>query len=118
MRIHVTVGGFGGPWYSIESHDGQTMKYTFSQSGAPGDERTEEITPNDAQWDRFWGMVRGCKDWRRVYDDPEVLDGTQWKVAVTAGDIELRSRGSNAYPANWKAFLRAIRSLVGGRRFG
>lgn len=118
MRVHVSVGGFGGPCCSIESHDGQTVKYTFSQSGVPGYEEVEEIEPNDDQWSRFWEMVRECSDWKRVYDNPEVLDGTQWEVEVDGDELRLRATGSNAYPANWKAFLRVVRSLVGGRRFG
>jgi hypothetical protein len=42
-------------------------------------------------------------NWRKSYNDPRVLDGTQWSLKITYDDNEkpVTFEGSNAYPSKW-----------------
>lgn len=88
----------------------------------------EILSPTAEDWERFWSAAEACDlwNWTRRYDDPDILDGTQWQVEITLGSRRLKSSGSNAYPGGegdgssklFTSLLRAVRKLVGGREFG
>jgi len=47
--------------------------------------------------------------WKKAYEDPSVLDGTQWELAYKEqGKRRRHISGSNAYPENWNDFIGAI----------
>jgi hypothetical protein len=55
------------------------------------------------------------KHWKRYYDEPDILDGTQWEFRLTSADLKVETGGSNAYPPDeqWGLLLRALRNLTG-----
>lgn len=50
-------------------------------------------------------------NWKRSYDDPDVLDGTQWEVEIIREKRNLRRSGSNKFPAEWECFCASIRNI-------
>ena len=81
-------------------------------------------------WSVFWSAVEACDlwHWAKRYDNPDILDGTQWEVEIAHGSRRFKSFGSNAYPGglrdgygyseSFMLLLQAVRKLVGGREFG
>ena len=52
-------------------------------------------------------------NWKRRYEDRQVLDGTQWQVEILRLGRNLRKSGSNHYPVQWDAFCRLMQKLSG-----
>jgi hypothetical protein len=87
-----------------------------------------QIYPTENEWIDFWSTAERCGlwNWKSYYNDPGVLDGIQWEVQIGIGTRSVTSFGSNSYPGgtgmayskSFSLFLRAIRKLVGGRKFG
>lgn len=55
-------------------------------------------------------------NWKRRYDDNEILDGTQWEIVLVRDGRNIIRSGSNDYPKEWKNFCKII-SEVSGRDF-
>lgn len=54
--------------------------------------------------------------WKKDYQPSGmvVFDGTSWSVKYeTVDDKPIKRGGDNAYPRNWKSFLRLLQSVVG-----
>ena len=121
-RFHVFIGGFGRSSYDVRLVSGR-LHYQDNSAEAP-----EILSPTAEDWERFWSATEVCDlwNWTTSYHDPDILDGTQWKVEITLGRRRLKSSGSNAHPGGnsdgrWDSFmlfLRAVRKLLGGRQFG
>lgn len=48
-------------------------------------------------------------DWKKSYDDPQILDGTQWSLEITyKNQSTLKKHGNNAYPPHWSKFMMFI----------
>ncbi|ADI02375.1 hypothetical protein [Syntrophothermus lipocalidus] len=52
-------------------------------------------------------------NWGQRYDNPGVLDGTQWSIEVGFGEVCTVKGGSNAYPKEWDGFCRLIQDVAG-----
>ena len=53
------------------------------------------------------------ESWKSDYDDPSILDGTQWSLRYkNHGENERKSWGSNAYPDNWADFLKIVNDIM------
>lgn len=49
------------------------------------------------------------KDWKEEYNDPDVMDGTQWSLVIGYADgKEKEYWGSNMFPDNFDDFLKVI----------
>lgn len=95
---------------------------------APG--TNESFLPDENTWRKFKEGMDQQKvwEWRHHYDDASIMHGVQWSLHVIWGDLEARSGGSNAFPAQedgvmgyseaFKEFLGLIRSLVREDSFG
>ncbi len=120
-----TIGGGLGPSFSVE-WQGQELLYQSWDGGA----QTGWIRsrPTARRWRGFWDRCDELKvwDWDREYE-PEFLvtNGTSWEVAIKCARGKVRSMGTNAYPPEseedltkeFRAFCRAVASLVGGTPF-
>lgn len=120
--FRISIGGFGGPNYEVRFVNGR-LRYQANFSPTP-----VMISPTAEEWTQFWDRVEQCDLWHWAprYDDPDILDGTQWELDIQLGRRRVTSFGSNAYPGGegvgrsepFQLFLRAVRKLIGGRRFG
>lgn len=73
--------------------------------------RVIQVRYNPA-WDKLLQFLEQCK-WEKSYHDPETLDGTQWSLSATCRNrFRIRSSGSNAYPADFRKFLRLLNHLL------
>ncbi len=55
-------------------------------------------------------------EWKKSYEPQGVmfLDGESWTVVYEDTEHKkLKASGENAYPANWKRFLKLLRDVVG-----
>lgn len=81
---------------------------------------TESVTvmPSDAQWRAFRESLDRLNvwQWRPEYRRP-ILDGTGWSLNIQYNDRRLIAAGHNSYPDNFEAFLEAVNTLLGGRKF-
>ncbi len=128
-QLHIAIGGYFGPSYSLKWVRDELI-YSASKEGYDG-RITETITPTAKQWQEFIQALDtiGVWSWRESYDDPYVLDGTHWSVEIALWDREIKSSGSNSYPATqgeagsngqgdeFDLFLKAVQKLIGGRKF-
>lgn len=55
-------------------------------------------------------------NWKRRYDDNEILDGTQWEIILVRDGRNIIRSGSNDYPKEWEQFCNQI-SKISGRIF-
>jgi len=120
--FEVYIGGFFGPSYKI-SLKGSELQYTNRTHSADN----AIIAPSPEAWERFWASMDLIHAWvwQNNYDDPDILDGTQWKIKIHVGSKHLVSSGSNAYPPkgasnvsrDFRAFCKAVSVLLDGRIF-
>ena len=107
------IGGFGADCYTIKYED---RKLTDSQSDSVcSPYNLFEITPSQAEWEQFWQKLTDLNvwKWKTRYDDPGVLDGTQWNLEIKIDGKMKKSSGSNEYPESFDTFLEAVSMLVG-----
>jgi hypothetical protein len=117
LTLRFYIGGFPGPFYNVES-DGALLVYTSSEDGMATERR---ITPTAQEWAKFGRTLEAADVWRwhpAYRPDSLIVDGTQWSLELADGKRELHSEGDNAEPATFKAFLRALRKLLGGLPLG
>ena len=117
LGFEVSVSSFGGRSYRAElTSDGQLL-----YADGNGDAMQEKVAVSDRQWKTFRKQMDrvGAWEWESEYVDPNLEDGTVWKVDIDFGDKRIFSSGSNRYPPEkqFKAFMRAVGKLLGGREF-
>lgn len=112
-QLIITIGGFAGPRHEVRLQRGR-LQYQYRT-----DDGQETVTPSAEAWADFWAELDRIKiwSWREQYDDPRIMDGTQWSVAISDGARSIKSVGSNRYPRRFQEWLQAVRALT-GRPFG
>lgn len=50
-------------------------------------------------------------NWKRNYDNPFVLDGTQWEVTLQREAGDLTRSGNNEFPKGWEKFGSSIEKI-------
>ena len=115
--FEVPISSFGGRSYRAElASDGQLL-YTDGD----GDTAPEKVAVSNRKWKAFRKRMDrvGAWEWDAEHVNPNLEDGTTWKVDVDFGDKHISSSGSNRYPPEkqFKAFLRAVSKLLDGREF-
>ena len=73
--------------------------------------------PSREDWEQFWYTIDLLKvwNWKKSYDNEDVLDGTQWELIIKIkGQKGIKIFGSNAYPApkgTFKSLIQALNKL-------
>ena len=112
-KIEFSIGGyFNGYDILVYTIDGDNVYrsskhyyrhiYTDMQTGKNIDLNAEEF---------FCGLAKlHIGEWNSVYDDNDVLDGTQWdlKIHYSNGCEPVKFYGSNAYPYNFDKLLELV----------
>ncbi|SDJ61876.1 hypothetical protein [Alkalibacterium thalassium] len=109
-EVYFSHGGFfsGNQSLRIEERDGYadlTVSSPFSETEG-GDVRFRIML---CEWmviktTLFYDLF--VMDWQEAYNDPTILDGTQWELKLTFDDREsVKSVGSNAFPALYDDLL-------------
>lgn len=122
-RFEVTIGGVFGPSFEVRAESATRLVYRVNRRSflsAPGTTQTR-IAVSRAQWRAFCTEIEdiGVWRWQPRYEDPSVMDGTQWSARMQFGTQALDTSGYNAYPEQerFNRFLQAVRGLIGGREF-
>ncbi|MEW6689334.1 MAG: hypothetical protein AB1452_09635 [Pseudomonadota bacterium] len=79
---------------------------------------TVTVKPSVAQWRAFRQSLDRLNvwQWQPRYHAP-VLDGTGWSLQIEYADRRLVANGHNSHPASFEAFLEAVNTLLGSRKF-
>lgn len=90
---------------------------------------TVRVVPAPDAWRAFWleTQYAGVNQWRAQYNAAGIADGLGWNMRIVAGDRQISSFGSNAYPDRlgrkhegeitdeFQVFVAALGDLVGQR---
>lgn len=52
-------------------------------------------------------------NWKKKYDDKDILDGTQWSITIDVNRRKREKYGSNMFPKKWKLYCKAISDFIG-----
>ncbi len=99
-----------GPSSNIELEDNELI---CRITGYGMDTIPEEfVVPveNDPDWEILVKFIRKLK-WEPSYF-MEACDGTGWEFEYADSDFSLKSDGSNAYPKNFRQFLRLLNRVL------
>lgn len=116
-KFLASIGGYTGSSYSVRWEGG----WLIYESYGYGYEKEDELRYHPAfdEWERFWDAIDGINlwTWEDRYENPDMMDGTNWSVELVWGDQQIKSYGSNAYPPKFKQFCAAVSGLLQGRTF-
>ncbi len=98
-KLEFSIGGYGGPGYSVSLQDEKVVYRSFQGVSAYSEDETV-LTPTDQQWREFKAQIDqiGVWDWEKEYNNPNVLDGTQWSLEIAYDEQRIQSCGSNRFP--------------------
>lgn len=109
-EIIVTYGGFfGGTEERTIIFDGERIcvKRVGYNGFEPGLEELYEGETKSSLIGKLKELHIG--KWKNEYDNPYVLDGTQWDVVLTFEDgSKVQTGGSNSFPRNFSRFLKVM----------
>ena len=118
--LNFYIGGFFGGyerviWQNDKLHH-QFFERNFDDDEKP-DKVLNETAPSTKDWEEFWQAVDALKvwNWKKVYNNDDVLDGTQWQLRIKKqGKRGRKIFGSNAYPepkGTFNSFIKALNKL-------
>ncbi len=125
--IRFFVGGYGGPNTKIDikrTPDGAVVnvdvfpiEYLLEDIGLLDPmnipKYPKEIKISVEKWNRLLNTLYNdmhLHEWKKRFEDPYVLDGTQWSLEVTLTNRRGRTYyGSNEYPPYWKQLLNVMK---------
>lgn len=96
--------------------DNGELHYTKEQIGNGVAEIKDEVSAVSVE--EFSQKIEAIDipGWKKDYQPVGmiVLDGTSWTVTYeTVDNKPIKREGDNAYPRNWKSFIRLLQSVVG-----
>jgi hypothetical protein len=109
--IQAYVGRYSGPHYNIEINI-LSGKAIWSEGLYT---ETEYIIPADAgRMSAFLEGIRNCRilKWEKDYNNPYILDGTQWSLTIEIDNRLIKKSGSNSYPKEWEEYCSIIQKLT------
>lgn len=113
--LNISIGGYhqGHESFSIDFKTGE-MAYSHSIDG----EENSSVTLNPDVLEDFKDKLidTNILNWKRRYDDNEILDGTQWEIILVRDGRNIIRSESNDYPKEWEQFCNQI-SKISGRIF-
>ena len=116
--IEFSDGGFFGGYLDIQirkNADGAFVTFhSFPFGKVPVPDR--QIT--SLRWNRLVNKLYTelyLHEWKKRYDDPDVLDGEQWELTIKlSGNRRRTYSGSNAFPPYWSELKALFRPLCRG----
>ena len=123
IQFQFQIGGYCGESHQIELKRSKLLYRRAPRAYAW--KPAVELSPSDGAWALFWQAVEAAGVWRwnDLYENLDVLDGTQWSLKLEHHGNNLTSGGSNAYPGSnapdysetgeFGQFIKAVRELTG-----
>lgn len=110
MNFDFYLGGYGRDNSYQLILERNELRISIYQ-GIPLPEHDKVISvENNKDWEQLVKFLESCK-WNRRYDS-DILDGTQWELKAKGKGINMKSYGSNAYPAGFNEFLVLLNRVV------
>lgn len=109
-------GGYSGPsyyYYINKVEDKYQFRFGYSEDGRRIDNNLEDESLNridyqKSDYDAFIKELKEIiKDWKDNYDEPNVIDGTQWNLDLLENDKHYR--GTNKFPDNFDEFTNLLK---------
>lgn len=117
--LELYVGGFFGPSYWVKLLPDGSLEYTVRIP--PAEPKRSIIHVSDERWTGFRTALDKARvwKWKNRYENPDIMDGTQWNLKIGYPDTSISSAGSNAFPphSQFKIYHEAVRELLDGRNF-
>ena len=110
--LYFSIGSFSEDYEKIILKNGRL--YHFYERSFVDEDFT---VPSNKDWEEFWDEVDilGVWNWKKEYNNEDVLDGTQWELRIKRKGRRLRViSGSNSYPkpqGTFKNFISALGKL-------
>ncbi len=103
-------GGYGGPnfFYSIERVDDSFQFKTYCEDFTSEDPYFEIVEKTEKEYQDFMNVLKkDIEEWCLEYNNPNILDGTQWTISL----IKERKvyNGSNSFPKNYIDVMKLIK---------
>ncbi|HYD47507.1 MAG TPA: hypothetical protein VEB21_04135 [Terriglobales bacterium] len=118
-ELSISIGGYTGPSYSLELHGPYLIYQAYAEQH--GLVSKWKLQPTPDQWREFWAELDRIDvwHWEANYDNPDILDGTGWRITIAHADRRLATSGSNASPGrdSFDAFWQALRTLISDLEF-
>ena len=118
--LNFYIGGFFGGYERVIWRNNK-LHHQFFERNFDDDEEPHKvlnvISPSTKDWEEFWQAVDALKvwNWKKVYNNDDVLDGTQWQLRIKKqGKRGRKIFGSNAYPepkGTFNSFIKALNKL-------
>lgn len=109
-------GGFAGLNQELEWSEGQLW---FRESPHAHEDLERRpwragVSPSPSAWKRLQAALErsGFFSWPQQSEDPEVRDGTQWRLSIQWNGRSRSCSGSNAFPPGFEAVSRALLALA------
>jgi hypothetical protein len=131
-KLHLGIGCPIGTVYTVDL-EGEVLKYEIDRDGE--DRKEKKIKPTPQAWRQFWKALDQARvwQWRPEYGGVG-HDGADWSIEIERSGKagrRLQTRGHNTYPDDkdvrrisevepsrtFKAYLQAVRNLLGGEAF-
>lgn len=115
--IKFSIGGYFGGFTDITIRKNNKGAFVrVRKTLEPEVLEVRQIRPE--KWMRIVNALYGrmyLHEWKKNYDNPEVLDGTQWELDISLTRNRKRTYyGSNAYPPYWRELLKLFREYSKG----
>jgi hypothetical protein len=110
MEFNFSIGGYPGPFFTLVL-EGERLVLMENSSAQPDPirEASIEVADNDI-WQSLVGLLMEV-NWKNLYENDEVVDGTQWEITFLNSGKEIRSAGTNSYPRQFKKLLFYLNAL-------
>ena len=116
----ISIGGYTGSSYQVELKNGKLIYTLFGYGYEKEGEKIFE--PTSEQWEKCLKVADEIHiwKWKKRYDDPNMTDGTSWRVNIKINEKEIDSSGSNAFPDGdgFGIFISAVKQLINNEFFG
>lgn len=115
--IEFNIGGFFGGYDTVDIRNtGSIRAICISHSPEDEDQPPYIRLFQKREWDLLLNTLFSrlfVQEWKRSYQDNDILDGTQWSFKMVFCDgKEHRIYGSNDYPPLWNAFERRFMRYI------
>jgi hypothetical protein len=110
-KFEFFIGGFTSTDITLKLEEGAIV--LIKRDSGRSRDRIVHI-PSKEEWNEFSNSLKKLNiwNWKKDYDNPDILDGTQWELSIKEGSSKLDCYGSNQYPPEFEVFINAIHKLI------
>ena len=108
MQFDFFIGGYAGESYRLHVKDGILNCETLAHGYQDQPELTKFIPIDDNPDFKAAIEYVKSKKWKSLYENPGVMDGTNWNLIIESDNFSINTGGDNAYPPGFFKFLKLV----------